>query len=94
MLNLPSPETPLNQHSLGALELWLTNLGAVKCTENPCLWRWINIPQCSAEIYFKQDELIVIWVEVNSEGQEKTSRFSFPYGLPRQDIEAALNHGP
>ena len=94
MYNLPSPETPLNQHSLGALELWLMNLGAVKCTENPCLWRWNNLPKWSAKIYFKQDELIITWAETCSEYKSKTSQFSFPYGLPRQDVEAALNHGP
>ena len=94
MSNLPSPETPLNQHSIASLELWLMNLGAVKCTQNPCLWRWNNIPQWSAEIHFKQDELMVSWGELNSEGLKKTSQFSFPYGLPRKDVEAALNHGP
>ena len=52
------------------------------------------MPKWSAEIYFKQDELMVIWDKKNSEGNEKTSQFTFPYGLPRQDVEAALNHGP
>ena len=94
MSNLPSPETPLNQHSLGALELWLTSLGAIKSTENPCLWKWKKMPQWAAEIYFKEDELIVVWDEGNIDGKEKISQFSFPYGLPRQDVEAALNHGP
>ena len=45
-------------------------------------------------IYFKQDELIVIWDKTNSTGHVKNSQFSFSYGLPRQDVEAALNHGP
>ena len=94
MSNLPSPQTPLNQHSLRSLELWLMNLGAVKCTQNPSLWRWDNMPRWSAEIYFKQDELTITWDETKSEYKSKTSQFSFPYGLPRQDVEAALNHGP
>ena len=94
MSNLPSPETPLNQHSLGALELWLINLGAEKCAQNPCLWRWQNMPKWSAEIYFKQDELMIIWDDKSSEGSKKTSQFTFSYGLPRRDVEAALNHGP
>ncbi len=94
MSTLPTPETPLNQHSLPALELWLMNLGAEKCTQNPCLWRWNNMPQWSAEIYFKQDELMVIWDKTNNEGEVKISKFGFPYGLPRKDGEAALNHGP
>ena len=94
MNNLPSPETPLNQHSIGSLELWLLNLGAVKSTENPCLWRWNNMPQWSAEIYFQQDELMIIWEDKSSKDSKKTSKFTFSYGLPRRDVEAALNHGP
>ncbi len=94
MSNLPSPETPLNQHSLGSIELWLKHLGAVKSINNPCLWTWSNMPKWSAEIHIKQDELMVIWDQQNIEGKDKTSKFSFPYGLPRQDVEAALNHGP
>ena len=87
MSSLPSAQTPLNQHSLGAIELWLVSLGAEK-SEDPCLWLWVQ-PKWSAEISIKQDELIVVW----SEGKIKR-RFSFPYGLSRQDVEAALNHGP
>ena len=85
---LPPAETPWNQHSLQAIECGLVSLGATKNSKNPCVWEWI-IPQWSAEIIMKQDELIVIW----NEGDNK-SQFSFPYGLPRQDIEAALKHGP
>ncbi len=88
MQTLPPANTPLNQHSLQALEYWLVSLGAQQSSENPCVWEWI-IPQWSAEIIIKQDELIVIWSEDDSKSQ-----FAFPYGLPRQDIEAALRHGP
>ncbi|WP_269621815.1 DUF3143 domain-containing protein [Prochlorococcus marinus] len=85
---LPPAKTPLNQHSLGALEFWLRSLGAERTSENPCLWKWI-MPQGAAEIMIKQDELMINWVE----GETK-SQFSFPYGLSRQDVEAALQHGP
>ena len=85
---LPPSQTPLNQHSLRALEYWLKSLGAEKSNHNPCLWTWI-MPQWSAEIIIKQDELRVIW-----DKGETQSQFGFPYGLPRQDIEAALKHGP
>ena len=85
---LTPAKTPLNQHSLQAFESWLVSLGAKKSSDNPCIWEWI-IPQWSAKILMKQEELIVIW----NEGDTK-SQFSFPYGLPRQDIEAALKHGP
>ncbi len=88
MSTLPPAKTPLNQHSLGALELWLTNLGATKQKDNPCQWMWV-MPQWSAEITVQKDELIVVW----GEGETK-SQFGFPYGLPREDVEAALQHGP
>ncbi len=87
MCNLPPANTPLNQHSLGAIEFWLVSLGAQK-SKNPCLWKWI-VPPWSAEISMKQDELMVVWVE-----GEATSQFNFSYSLSRQDIEAALKHGP
>ncbi len=88
MTVLPSSDTPLNQHSLLALELWLSNLGAKKNETNPCLWQW-SANECSAEIEIMQDELKVTWIS-----EAKDSQFNFPYGLSRQDIEAALRQGP
>ena len=88
MLTLPPAITPLNQHSLAAIELWLSELGALKSDEDPCLWT-SPLPQWSAEIELKQDELSITWIQ-----ETKKSRFDFPYGLPRQDVEAALVQGP
>ncbi len=88
MPGLPSSATPLNQHSLLAIELWLNKLGAKKSENNPCLWNWF-INQCSAEIEMREDELRVTWVS-----EAKESQFSFPYGLSRQDVEEALKQGP
>jgi len=85
---LPSPITPLNQHSLVALESWLSSLGAQRSSANPCLWEWA-LPESSAEIEVRQDELRVTWAQ----GINK-SQFNFPYGLSRQDVEAALKQGP
>ena len=42
MSTLPSEKTPLNQHSLREIESWLFDLGAEKCLEDPCLWRWTS----------------------------------------------------
>ena len=36
MAALPPESTPLNQHSLPALEAWLQQLGAVRMDDNPC----------------------------------------------------------
>ena len=88
MSTLPPAQTPLNQHSLGAIELWLISLGAKKKIDNPSFWTWV-MPKWSAEISFQQDELRIVW----GEGETKT-QYEFPYGLSRQDVEAALKHGP
>ena len=88
MTQLPSPATALNQHSLVELELWLKTLGAEKNENNPCIWQ-LETSESSAEIEMMQDELKVTWMS-----KTKESQFSFPYGLSRQDIEAALQQGP
>ena len=85
---LPSIQTPLNQHSLLALESWLSQLGAEKSSENPCLWRWTQ-PQWSAEILMKQEGLRVSW---SQDGRESVRSFS--YGLSRSDVETAILQGP
>ncbi len=88
MSTLPSATTPLNRHSLMAIETWFSQLGATPSEVDAC--RWILLmPKWSAEILMKQDELIVTWEE---NGQK--SQCSFSYGLARIDIEAAIRQGP
>ena len=84
---LPSSQTPLNRHSLQSLELWLTQLGANRNPQNPCLWNLVRT-EWEAEIKLGQDDLIVTW---NKDGQN--SACSFSYGLSRIDIENAINEG-
>ncbi len=85
---IPPEETPLNQHSLLALELWLRDLGAKQSDENPCIWTF-STSQWTAELQLEKDELRVTWEQ---EGKKK--QCCFPYGLPRKDVVAAINHGP
>ena len=85
---LPPSKTPLNQHSLAALEFWLRQLGATQSKDDPCLWKW-NMNQCLAEISINQEELKIVWDQENHNKQ-----FTFPYGLSRQDVESALMQGP
>ena len=85
---LPASQTPLNQHSLAALELWLDELGAEKSKLDPCLWIWL-MPKWSAEIKLERDELKVTW-----EQEGKLSQRSFPYGLSRRDVQIAIAEGP
>ena len=88
MALLPLPQTPLNQHSLADLEIWLNQLGAQRSSDNPCLWLWI-MSDWSAEIKMETEELRVIW-----ERKGIKSQHCFSYGLTRQDVEAALKQGP
>ena len=85
---LPPINTPLNQHSLMAIELWLENLGASRSTDDPCLWEWVT-SQWSADLKISHDALIVTW---KKDGILKTC--SLPYGLNRVDLLEVLNQGP
>ena len=51
---------PINQNSLQSLELWLTDLGAVKDINNPSKW-YLLLSNWNAIIIFEQEDLSVIW---------------------------------
>ena len=59
MYLVPPPQTPLNRHSLLALETWLEQLGAKRSSSDPSLWIWQRA-QWFAEIEIGQADLIVI----------------------------------
>ncbi len=88
MSQLPPSDTPLNQHSLMAIEFWLDQLGAKKSNSDPCRWEWV-LPDWSACIDVEQDELRITW----DKGGEQ-SQCSFPYGLSRKDVEVTMTEGP
>ncbi len=82
------PNTPINQHSLQSLELWLEGLGATKDIDNPSKWDLL-LSNWKATIIFEQEDLSVVW---ESEG-ELTKRL-FSYCINREDIENAILQGP
>ena len=82
------PETPINQHSLQSLELWLEGLGAKKDIDNPSKWHLL-LSNWIATITFEQEDLSVVW---ESSG-ELTKRL-FSYCINREDIENAILQGP
>ena len=82
------PETPINQHSLQSLELWLKGLGATKDLGNPSKWHLL-LSNWKATITFEQEDLSVVW---ESSG-ELTKRL-FSYCINREDIENAILQGP
>ena len=79
---------PINQHSLQSLELWLTDLGAVKDNNDPSKW-YLLISNWNATIIFEQEDLSVIW----QIGGRETKRL-FSYGINREDVENAILQGP
>ena len=82
------PKKPINQHSLQSLEMWLTDLGAVKDSNNPSKWHLL-ISNWNATIIFEQEDLSVIW----QIGGRETKRL-FSYGINREDVENAILQGP
>ena len=84
---IPS-DTPINQHSLQSLELWLKGLGAVKDIDNPSKW-YLLLSNWKATIIFEQEDLSVVW-----ESGGKLTRRLFSYCISREDIENAILQGP
>ena len=84
---IPS-NTPINQHSLQSLELWLKGLGATKDAENPSKWH-LFLSNWNATILFEQEDLSVVW-----ESGGKLTKRLFSYCIKREDIENAILQGP
>ena len=84
---IPS-DTPINQHSLQSLELWLKDLGATKDTNNPSKWYLLR-STWKATIIFEQEDLSVVW-----ESEGKLTKRLFSYCINREDIENAILQGP
>ena len=84
---IPS-NTPINQHSLQSLELWLKDLGATKDIDNPSKW-YLLLSNWNATITFEKEDLYVVW----ESGGNLTKRL-FSYSINREDIENAILQGP
>ena len=80
--------TPINQHSLQSLELWLAELGASKDINNPSKWHLV-LDNWNATISFEKEDLSVVW---ESDGEETKRLFS--YCINREDVENAILQGP
>ena len=83
-----SPNTPINQHSLQSLELWLNNLGAKKDSNNPSKW-YLFLSNWKATICFEQEDLRVVW-----QSEDKETKRLFSYCINRDDVENAILQGP
>ena len=81
-------QKPINQYSLRSLELWLTDLGAVKDIKNPSKW-YLLLSNWNAIISFEQEDLSVVW-----ESDGKLTKRLFSYCINREDVENAILQGP
>ncbi|MEN9208538.1 MAG: DUF3143 domain-containing protein [Gloeomargarita sp. GMQP_bins_120] len=86
----PSPDTPLYNHSLGAIEDWLRTLGA---RQNPQeLHRWfLQRGQWQAELSLEIEELQVRYLGAGG-GRDVVRRFR--YSLSRQEVQTGILQGP
>ena len=84
---IPS-DTPINQHSLNSLELWLIELGAKKDVTNPSKWH-LELSDWHATIVLEKEDISVVW----KSGDLITKRL-FSYCINREDIENAILQGP
>ena len=85
---MDSSKTPLNQHSLQSLELWLSSLGGRQDTDDPSKW-YLILSNWNATIFFEQEDLSVVW---QCKGEETKRLFS--YCINRDDVEKAIMQGP
>ena len=89
MSPLPPPTTPLNQHSLRALEEWLHGLEANRSMAIAAAGLWSMRPgplSCAWNVR--------IWLWSGRGLTTRLPRCSLPYGLSRLDVNAAIEAGP
>lgn len=88
---LPSADTPLYNHTLPDIELWLTQQG---CSQNTSeLNRWeVSKSTWRADLLLETDSLVVRYLNVGDAGEDVQR--GFKYSLSRQDLEDAIFAGP
>ncbi len=90
-MTLPSPETPLYNHPLPAIERWLLSQGCQQNRQELNYWR-VEKATWEAELCLDIDQLTVRYFKAGADG--KDIQRSFKYSLSRKDIEEAIFSGP
>ncbi len=86
---LPDPACPLYNHSLTAIEAWLTQQGCRQQSDRPECWSLVR-QDWQAELELDIDCCVVRY---ERPGQEPVTRV-FKYSLSRTDLEAVIFAGP
>lgn len=90
-MSLPSPEIPLYNHSLTAIEAWLRGRGCEQDEQERNRWR-VKHPTWEAEIEMDVEDILVRYRSLEQNGSQ--IQRSFSYALRREDLDAAIFAGP
>ncbi|WP_218082778.1 DUF3143 domain-containing protein [Anthocerotibacter panamensis] len=85
-MSLPPAQTPLYNHPLHALEVWLRDQGCHQDDEVAHCW-YLKHPDWEAIIYLEETAL-----RAEYHFDEQTRTLTFPYSLSRWDVEQAVFH--
>jgi hypothetical protein len=86
-----SPETPLYNHPLPAIEDWLRSLGCQQDSDELNHWT-IHRNDWQADLWMEIDCFVVSYHQAAEDGSNLER--SFKYSLSRQDVESAIFAGP
>ena len=90
-MTLPSADTPLYNHTLTDIELWLSQQGCQQDADE--LNRWsVSKPLWQATLILETDSLVVRYANAGEDSQD--IQRGFKYSLSRQDLESAIFTGP
>lgn len=88
---LPAADTPLYNHTLPDIELWLTQQGCQQNVSDLNHWEIIKTGW-RADLILEIDSLIVRYLNASDMGED--IQRGFKYSLSRQDLEDAIFAGP
>ncbi|MGG6240672.1 DUF3143 domain-containing protein [Nodosilinea sp. AN01ver1] len=88
---LPSAATPLYNHPLPDIEIWLRQQGCTQDSDELHSWHVVR-PRWEAEIVLETDCIVVRYISAGAD--EKDIQRVFKYSLSRQDLEEAIFSGP
>ncbi|NEP62286.1 MAG: DUF3143 domain-containing protein [Symploca sp. SIO2G7] len=88
---LPSADTPLYNHALPDIELWLTQQGCIQDRSELNRWEIVRA-NWQADLILETDSLIVRYL--NASTNSDYIQRGFKYSFSRQDLENAIFSGP
>ena len=88
---LPSADTPLYNHTLPDIELWLKQHGCQQDVSELNRWE-ISKASWQADLILETDSMVVRYIGAGSGGEDLQR--GFKYSLSRQDLEDAIFAGP